>query len=166
VVSILSLIVSICNNHCAPACICYLPLALIVAGFLLPLRIAAAVIIDCYVFLLPLFVEFPMLDAAATGGITSISVLIIIFSAVRNLTERDRLELLSGANQNCRIYRAHWNNASRNARSVQASAEVGQRGCDARAQLAAAPCRRLITDRFGFLCGSIYPGMGTGRGLA
>jgi C4-dicarboxylate-specific signal transduction histidine kinase len=105
-----------------------------------------------------------MLDAAATGGITlSIGVLIIIFSAVRNLTERDRLELLSRTNQELQDLQGTLEQrVKERTAQLQASAEVGQA---AAATLEPNLLLRHVVEPLPtvwlLLCGSIYLPMGT-----
>jgi len=156
--------VSVANNpeRATASIFAYLPIAFLVAGFLLPLRIATFFVVfdTIVVLLLPRFVEdFPMRDAGVTGGLTlTIGALIIVFSAVRNLTERDRLAVLNQANAELSDLRDSLEErvAQRTAQ-LQTSAEVGQAVA---ATLDSAQLLRqvvnLITERFGFYYAAVF----------
>jgi GAF domain-containing protein len=141
----------------------FLPLTFVIGGFLLRTRNAIALVaVDtALIFCLPLFRPdlFTFRSIAAEGGvILSIGSLLIVFSVVRNLTERDRLAVLNQANAELRELRDTLEERVE-ARTAQlrASAEVGQA---AAAILDPAQLLQrvtgLITDRFGFYYAAVF----------
>jgi GAF domain-containing protein len=141
----------------------FLPLTFVIGGFLLRTRNAIALVaVDTtLIFCLPLFRPdlFTFRSIAAEGGvIASIGILLIVFSVVRNLTERDRLAVLNQANAELRDLRDTLEyRVEARTEQLRASAEVGQA---AAAILDPAQLLQrvtgLITDRFGFYYAAVF----------
>ncbi len=140
----------------------YLPIAFIAAGFLLSTRAEAVFVVAnaIIIFCLPLFITgYTAQEAGIDGGILlSIGAIIIIFSVVRNLAERDRLAVLNQANDELRSLRHSLEErVKERTAQLQASAEVGQA---AAAILDQSQLLRqvvnLITERFGFYYAAVF----------
>ena len=141
----------------------FIPLTFVIGGFLLRTSYAAALVaIDTlFIFLMPLLMpgKIAFRDIAAEGGVTlTLGILLIVFSVVRNLIERDRLEVLNQANAELSDLRDSLEErVSQRTAQLQASAEVGQA---AAATLDSDQLLRqvvnLITERFGFYYAAVF----------
>jgi GAF domain-containing protein len=160
----LTAFVSIINNpeRVTATALAYLPITFLMAGFLLPVRIAAAIIaIDTAVMLLlPRFIPaIPMRDAGAVGGLTlTVGVIILIISAVRGLTERDRLALLTKANQELHELQGSLEKrVEERTAQLRASADVGRAAASILdTDLLLREVVNLISDRFGFYYAAVF----------
>jgi GAF domain-containing protein len=141
----------------------FLPLTFVIGSFLLRTSYAVVLVaVDtALIFCMPLLrpAEITFRNIAAEGGvILTLGILLIVFSVVRNLTERDRLAVLNQANADLRDLRDTLEERVE-ARTAQlrASAEVGQA---AAAILDPAQLLNrvtdLITDRFGFYYAAVF----------
>jgi GAF domain-containing protein len=141
----------------------FLPLAFVIGGFLLRTSFAAVLVaIDTLlIFALPLFMpgEIAFRNIVAEGGvILTLGVLVIVFSVVRNLVERDRLEVLNQTNTELRDLRDSLEErVQARTEQLHTSAEVGQAAAttldpDQLLQRVTT----LITDRFGFYYAAVF----------
>jgi GAF domain-containing protein len=140
----------------------YLPIAFVVASFLLSTRAATVfvavnvIIIFCLPLVLP---QYLFRDAGTDGGIMlTLGAIVIIFSFVRNLVERDRLAVLNQANTELRDLRDTLEQrVEARTDQLRASAEVGQA---AAAILDPVQLLRrittLISERFGFYYAAVF----------
>ncbi len=100
-----------------------------------------------------------MQDVATVGGILiTLGVLILIFSAVRNLTERDRLAVLAKTNQELQTLQGTLEErVEERTAQLRASAEVGRAAVSIldSAQLLQQTVN-LIVERFGFYYAAIF----------
>ena len=140
----------------------FLPIAFLIAGFLLSTRQTALFVLvnTVAVFLLPLVEpRLAIRDTLRDGGIVmTLGVLIVIFSYMRNLIERDRLTVLNQANDELRNLRDSLEaRVEQRTAQLQASAEVGR--------VVAATLDpdqlldqvvNLITERFGFYYAAVF----------
>jgi GAF domain-containing protein len=153
------------SNPASAATIFYafLPLTFVIGSFLLrtgPAAILVAVntvLIFCLPLLKPDEVTFRTI-AAEGGVILALGILLIVFSVVRNSTERDRLAVLNEANTELRDLRDTLEDrVAARTEQLRASAEVGQA---AAATLDPAQLLRrvanLITDRFDFYYAAVF----------
>ena len=141
----------------------FIPLTFVIGGFLLRTSYAAVLVaIDTVlIFCLPLLMadQIVFRDIAAEGGVTlALGILLIVFSVVRNLTERDRLAVLNQANAELRDLRDSLEErVEARTAQLQTSGEVGQA---AAATLDSAQLLRqvvnLITERFGFYYAAVF----------
>ncbi len=140
----------------------YLPIAFIAAGFLLSTRAETVFVIVnvIIVFCLPLFIPgYTAREAGMDGGILlSIGAIIVIFSVVRNLAERDRLAVLNQANAELRSLRNSLEErVNERTAQLQASAEVGQAAAAILDQnQLLREVVNLITARFGFYYAAVF----------
>ncbi|HTP10233.1 MAG TPA: GAF domain-containing protein [Anaerolineae bacterium] len=141
----------------------FIPLTFVIGGFLLRTSYAVVLVaVDtALIFCMPLLRpgQIAFRDVAAEGGvILSVGILLIVFASVRDLTERDRLEVLTKTNQELQDLQGTLEQrvAERTAQ-LQTSAEVGQA---AAATLDSDQLLRqvvnLITERFGFYYAAVF----------
>jgi GAF domain-containing protein len=140
----------------------YLPIAFLVAGFLLPIGLATLIVVvdTTAIFFLPMVISnYPFSDAGRDGGIMmTLGALILIFSAVRNLTERDRLAVLTKTNQELQELQGSLEKRVEERTSqLRTSAEVGRAAVSIldSAQLLQQTVD-LIVERFGFYYAAIF----------
>jgi GAF domain-containing protein len=141
----------------------YIPLTFVIGGFLLRTSYAAAlVIIDTLlIFCMPLLMggKVTFREVASEGGIAlTLGALLIVFSVVRNLTERDRLAVLETANEELSAMRDSLEErVTERTAQLQASAEVGKAVAATLDQsLLLRQVVDLITARFGFYYAAVF----------
>jgi GAF domain-containing protein len=141
----------------------FIPLTFVIGGFLLRTSYAVVLVavdtalIFCMPVLRPGQIAFR--DIAAEGGVTlALGILLIVFSIVRNLIERDRLEVLNQTNTELRDLRDSLEErVQARTEQLRTSAEVGQAVAAILdpAQLLHR-VTTLITDRFGFYYAAVF----------
>jgi GAF domain-containing protein len=140
----------------------YLPIAFLIAGFLLPIGLATlTVVVDTtIIFLLPLVISnYPFSEVGRDGGIMmTLGALILIFSVVRNLSERDRLAVLTRANQTLQELQGSLEErVEERTAQLRASAEVGRVAASILdTEQLLQQTVNLITERFGFYYAAIF----------
>jgi hypothetical protein len=141
----------------------FIPLTYVIGGFLLRTSYAAVLVaVDTLIiFSMPLFrpVQITFRDIAAEGGVTmTLGILLIVFSAVRNLTERDRLAVLARANQELQELKGSLEvRVEERTAQLRASAEVGRAAASILdTEQLLQQTVDLIIDRFGFYYAAIF----------
>jgi len=140
----------------------YLPIAFLIAGFLLPIGLATLIVIvdTTAIFLLPMFVSGYTFRASGTDGgiMMTLGALILIFSVVRNLSERDRLAVLTRANQALQELQGSLEErVEERTAQLRASAEVGRVAASILdTEQLLQQTVNLITERFGFYYAAIF----------
>ncbi len=141
----------------------FIPLTFVIGGFLLRTSYAIVLVaVDTLIiFAMPLLRpgQITFRDIGAEGGITlALGVLLIVFGVARNLTERDRLQVLNQANAELLDLRDTLEErVSERTAQLQASAAVGQAAAatlDAEQLLQQVVS--LITDQFGFYYAAVF----------
>ncbi len=141
----------------------FIPLTFVIGGFLLRTSYAAVLVaVDTLIlFAMPLLRpgQIAFQDVAAEGGVTlTLGILLIVFSVVRNLTERDRLAVLTQTNQELHDLQATLEQrVEERTAQLQASADVGRA---AAATLDPGQLLHrvvsLITEHFGFYYVAVF----------
>ena len=140
----------------------YLPIAFLIAGSLLPIGLATFIVIadTTAIFLLPLVITgFSVREAGTDGGIMmTLGALILIFSVVRNLSERDRLAVLAATNQELKELQGSLEErVEERTAQLRASAEVGRVAASILdTEQLLQQTVNLITERFGFYYAAIF----------
>ena len=110
----------------------YIPLTFVIGGFLLRTSYAAVlvIVVTALIFCMPVVMpdQVTFREIAAEGGIAlTLGALLIVFSVVRNLTERDRLAVVEAANAELRALRDSLEiRVNERTAQLRASAQVGQ----------------------------------------
>jgi GAF domain-containing protein len=148
----------------------YIPLTFVIGGFLLRTSYATVLVISVtlLIFCMPLFLpdQVTFREIAAEGGIAlTLGTLLIVFSVVRNLTERDRLAVVEAANAELRALRDSLEiRVNERTAQLRASAQVGQAAASVLdPERLLQEVVSLITDRFDFSYAAVFLLDETGR---